>query len=281
MSLESEIRIIGVRCESEGMIQSGRSIERGPAGPQGPKGDTGQKGEKGEKGDTGPQGPQGPKGDTGPQGETGPQGPKGDTGPKGEQGSIERLTINGKSPDGSGAVTLTPGDLGAATEEEVSALKDDLADAWTSGKTYAVGDYCISDNRLYKCKTAHTAGSAFNADYWDAVRICDEFASKFVTVPVDTTYFTTASVHYQQYGKVVVLSIQLNRNNVEMPSEYSSQVWISGFPPTENTLFFYCNEHGTNNVYRCAVQYDGRLTNCYSVLPIKSNIQINAVYVAK
>ena len=132
MSLESEIRIIGVRCESEGMIQSGRSIERGPAGPQGPKGDTGQKGEKGEKGDTGPQGPQGPQGETGPQGEAGPQGPKGDTGPKGEQGSIENLTINGKTPDGSGAVTLTPGDLGAATAREVSQLKDEMVNYRTA-----------------------------------------------------------------------------------------------------------------------------------------------------
>lgn len=128
MSLESEIRIIGVRCESEGMIQSGRSIERGPAGPQGPKGDTGQKGEKGEKGDTGPQGPQGPRGETGPQGEMGPKGEKGDTGPKGETGSIENLTINGKTPDASGAVTLTPGDLGAATEEALSSLKNEKVD---------------------------------------------------------------------------------------------------------------------------------------------------------
>lgn len=121
MSLESEIRIIGVRCESEGMIQSGRSIERGPAGPQGPKGDTGPKGEKGEKGDTGPQGPQGPQGETGPQGEAGPQGPQGKTGPKGETGSIENLTINGKTPDASGAVTLTAADVGALAEDGTAA----------------------------------------------------------------------------------------------------------------------------------------------------------------
>ena len=88
MSLESEIRIIGVRCKSERMIQSGRSIERGPAGPQGPKGDTG---------------------------------------PKGEQGSIENLTINGKTPDDSGTVTLTAADVGAATAEEVSQLKADVS----------------------------------------------------------------------------------------------------------------------------------------------------------
>ena len=47
--------------------------------------------------------------------------------PRGDTGDIGALTINGKSPDGSGAVTLTPGDLGAATAGEVSKLKDDKA----------------------------------------------------------------------------------------------------------------------------------------------------------
>ena len=114
MSLESEIRISGVKTGSatgsilapslggSGTMRSGTAMERGAVGPQGPKGEKGDKGEKGEKGDTGPQGP---KGEQGPQGETGPQGPKGDTGPQGEPGSIESLTINGKTPDGSGAVT--------------------------------------------------------------------------------------------------------------------------------------------------------------------------------
>ena len=71
-------------------------------GQRGADGAPGEKGEKGEKGDTGEQGPQG------------------------EPGSIESLTINGKTPDDSGTVTLTPEDLGAATAEEVSALKSDL-----------------------------------------------------------------------------------------------------------------------------------------------------------
>lgn len=52
--------------------------------------------------------------------------------------------------------------------------KSSIGDAWTAGKTYAVDDYCISCNRLYKCKTAHTAGSAFNAAYWGAVSVSGE-----------------------------------------------------------------------------------------------------------
>lgn len=152
--------------------------------------------------------------------------------PRGDVGDIGSLTINGKTPDGSGAVTLTPGDLGAATAEEVSQLKNDLTaeqtaranadqalandigDAWTAGKTYAVGDYCISANRLYKCKTAHTAGSSLNADYWDAVNIAGEVKNKlpsnqFVKSPFDpgTTYsiefaenYTNSAIIFGCYG---------------------------------------------------------------------------------
>lgn len=48
--------------------------------------------------------------------------------PRGDVGDIGTLTINGKAPDGSGAVTLAPDDLGAATAEEVSALKNEKVD---------------------------------------------------------------------------------------------------------------------------------------------------------
>lgn len=69
-----------------------------------------------------------------------------------------------------------------APAEEVSKLKDVISDAWTAGKNYAVGDYCISGNQLYKCKTAHTAGSSFNADYWDAVSVADQISENNVSI---------------------------------------------------------------------------------------------------
>ena len=47
--------------------------------------------------------------------------------PRGDTGRIENLTINGK-PVESGTITLTAADLGAATAEEVSQLKDEKVD---------------------------------------------------------------------------------------------------------------------------------------------------------
>lgn len=94
------------------------------------------------------------------------------------------ISVNGQT----GAVNIFNAPISAATDESVTALnastntkinqlKNDIGDAWVSGKTYAVGDYCISGNQLYKCKTAHTSGSAFDAAYWDKANVSSEISS--------------------------------------------------------------------------------------------------------
>lgn len=59
-------------------------------------------------------GPKGDTGTTGTQGIQGVQGPKGDKGDPGT-GSGTVITVNGKSPNGAGAVTLVAADVGAGT----------------------------------------------------------------------------------------------------------------------------------------------------------------------
>lgn len=52
-----------------------------------------------------------------------------------------------------------------------------IGDAWASGQAYAVGDYRIDENVLYKCKTAHTSSASNRppyASYWDAVSVASE-----------------------------------------------------------------------------------------------------------
>lgn len=93
--------------------------------------------------------------------------------PRGDVGAIENLTINGKTPDGSETVTLEMSDI-PGLSDAISAHEASIGDAWTSGTTYAVGDYAIYGNRLYKCKTEHTAGDEFGADYWDTVSVSSE-----------------------------------------------------------------------------------------------------------
>lgn len=62
--------------------------------------------------------------------------------PKGDTGDIGALKINGKAPDSSGTVTLDAGDVGAATAEALSSLKNDLKMdlLWTNASEYTPFD---------------------------------------------------------------------------------------------------------------------------------------------
>ena len=127
-------RWTGTEWESQGQLE-------GPRGETGPQGDTGPQGPQGEKGDTGPQGPQGETGPQGIQGEVGPQGPQGiqgEVGPQGPQGDQPPLSTSaplalGVASSGSSTIASredhihpmpSAADIGAATAEEVSTLKN-------------------------------------------------------------------------------------------------------------------------------------------------------------
>lgn len=53
--------------------------------------------------------------------------------------------------------------------------EDMITDAYSSSSTYAVGDYCIYENTLYKCTTAISTAEAWNSAHWTAVSISYEF----------------------------------------------------------------------------------------------------------
>ena len=97
---------------------------RGPQGPQGEQGVPGPQGEQGVQGATGPQGIQGIQGEQGIQGPEGPQGPRG-----------YPATVNGISPDDSGNIALTAGNVGAYSKSESDTLlqnkvNPNLLDNW-------------------------------------------------------------------------------------------------------------------------------------------------------
>ena len=53
--------------------------------------------------------------------------------------------------------------------------KDIVSDEYSATSTYAVGDYCIRENVLYKCKTAITTGEAFDSNKWIQTTCGTEF----------------------------------------------------------------------------------------------------------
>jgi len=61
---------------------------------------------------------------------------------------------------------------------QLSDLEDSISDAYDTIASYAVGDFCINENTLYRCNTAiPTGGEAWTPAHWDAVQIADFLGS--------------------------------------------------------------------------------------------------------
>ncbi len=135
--------------------------------------------------------------------------------PRGDTGSLGSLTINGKAPDEAGKVTLTAADIGARADDwmptaaDVGALsgtdatltqagkaadakatgdalgqlesekanKSIVSDAWQSGKTYAVGAYCIYNDMLYKA-AVKTSAKPGNGSDWVQCNVTNELVAQ-------------------------------------------------------------------------------------------------------
>jgi len=70
---------------------------------------------------------------------------------------------------------LTGGGGGGSTD--LTNVLNDFADAYSASSTYAVGDYCIHNQILYKCNTAISTAEAWTAGHWTAVNVGDEISS--------------------------------------------------------------------------------------------------------
>ena len=90
---------------------------------------------------------------------------------------------------------------------KVVATQNMIGDAWVTSHAYAVGDYCIDGNVLYKCKTAHTSSASNRppyASYWDAVSVTSEL-KKVETVIYDSGDITSSSwTDQSQYSRYII-----------------------------------------------------------------------------
>ncbi len=113
--------------------------------------------------------PKGDKGDQGDQGETGPTGAT-------PQLSIGTVTTGVAGSDAAVSITGTDEEpvLNFTIPRGPSGDEELLATLYSSSKTYAVGDYCIYNDVLYKCTTAITTAEAWTAAHWTAVTVGDE-----------------------------------------------------------------------------------------------------------
>lgn len=56
-------------------------------------------------------------------------------------------------------------------------MRNMTGDAFSVSSTYAVGDYCIYNNKLYRCTTAISTAGAWDSSKWAETQIGDEFSS--------------------------------------------------------------------------------------------------------
>ena len=68
--------------------------------------------------------------------------------------------------------------------EAATQLGYNLARPYDSASTYAVGDYVLFQNTLYKCVTAIATGEAFDPTKWLAIKATDEIAAGGYTLPI-------------------------------------------------------------------------------------------------
>ena len=88
-------------------------------------------------------------------------------------------------------------------------LEKNDADVFDNTKTYAVGDYCIYDNVLYKCKDAITSVGEWDASKWDATSIAEEFAAIQTQLDgkVDNSFTASRVLGSDSTGKVAASSV--------------------------------------------------------------------------
>lgn len=151
-----------------GVIVQGPQGVQGPVGPQGPQGERGV---------------QGPQGATGPAGPTGAQGPQGERGPKGDDAPDDYILVQSTQPSSETNKIWVDSDLEQGIEiPEMSDLdakvdNDVIADEFSEEESYAVGDYCMYQGKLYKCTTAVQSGSAWNPSRWSETLVSSEFGT--------------------------------------------------------------------------------------------------------
>ena len=189
---------------------------------------------------------------------------KGDPGEPGKDAVVDAtLTQSGQAADAK------------ATGDVVSQLKDDIGDAWSSGKTYAVGDYCISGNRLYKCKTAHTAGSAFDADYWDAVSVASQISENNVSIERISDRITDIYSYAINSGtsKSIRISLAKGTTNIFYFGAFNKTIGIL-------TAHFYCrnNEVTENSGFKIIDESAGKVTVTATVEGTKVTIPFNSAW---
>lgn len=137
-----------------------------------------------------------------------------------------------------------------------NSCEDMISDQYDSTQTYAVGDYCIYNNTLYKCITAIGTAEEFNLEHWVPTKTSDEL-EKLSCVNVtatgqDLNDYKTRGLYW--FGNTAPANRPANIAGwlevIEYNNQYVRQIWhrssaINGSAEFE-TYTRFTNNGGTN-----------------------------------
>ena len=90
--------------------------------------------------------------------------------------------------------------------------KDVISDKYDSSKTYSVGDYCIYDDTLYKCKTQITSAEEFDSSKWEPTNCGKEF--EVLNSNLNVRYNEDSDTIQVLYGGKWMDCMSANMNNL-------------------------------------------------------------------
>lgn len=69
-----------------------------------------------------------------------------------------------------------------------------VSDVYSPLATYKIGEYCIHNNTLYRCKTAINTAEAWNSNHWVATTVAAEIEDRVLWLPGVTVSATTGNI---------------------------------------------------------------------------------------
>ena len=96
---------------------------------------------------------------------------------------------------------LDPQGLSQFTENLEQSI---VADKYSSSTAYAVGDYCVYENLLYRCTTAIPSGESWNSSHWVQILIMGDLKSKTQIRNVTTAEYEALSPEEKATGDFVI-----------------------------------------------------------------------------
>ena len=154
--------------------------------------------------------------------------------------------------------------------------KDIVSDEYSATNTYAVGDYCIHENILYKCKTAITTGEAFDSNKWIQTTCGTEFIE--LNSNLDDLQYSDVAGGKNLFNPKCLLNATYDEktNTITVSNNINKALDMVFKENTQYTFSAYIKQSNSSTNNRFNVTYtDGTSQNAFLITQSTSEIYIS------